>query len=143
VAWHCLAFLGLSRGFEVVLFLQASIQVGSEIVLQGVALGCSSQLVGVLTFQAHKRLPHRQMLIATGVLLFVVLLVMVARKLKKCNRQAGWLRLIWTGAFRAGSACVFGLSTVEHCCPDYCDGDRSGFLLRRSYIMVWRKNKFA
>jgi high-affinity iron transporter len=57
-----LGFFSVYReGFEVMLFLQSlRLQVGSEIVLQGVALGLLfTSIIGVLTFHAHKRLPHR------------------------------------------------------------------------------------
>ena len=54
------------------------LQVGSLVVLEGVAIGLVfTAVVGALTFVAHHRLPYKKMLILTGVLLGVVLIVMV------------------------------------------------------------------
>ncbi|MDR3615615.1 MAG: FTR1 family protein [Candidatus Obscuribacterales bacterium] len=146
-----MALLGFSsvyrEGFEVVLFLQSlRLQVGSEIVLQGVALGLFfTGIIGVLTFQAHKRLPHRQMLIATGVLLFVVLLVMVGEEAQEMQ-QAGWLTTtnldwripgwlgVWFSVFPTVETIVAQVIATVIVLGSYFGGQ---------YLMVWRKNKFA
>src|SRR5690348_1711545 len=62
-----LVVLGLTamyrEGFEVVLFLQSiRLQVGSTVVLEGVAVGLVlTGVVGALTFFAHHRLPYKKM----------------------------------------------------------------------------------
>ncbi len=67
-----LGFTSVYReGFETVLFLQALVlESGAWIVLQGVALGLVGVLgVGYITFRLQSRLPYKQMLVVTGVLI--------------------------------------------------------------------------
>ncbi len=91
-----LILLGLAsvyrEGFEVVLFLQSiRLQVGADTVLIGAALGSIMTLtVGILTFAFHHRLPYRQMLIFTGVLLGGVLIVMVGESIQEMQ-LASWI----------------------------------------------------
>jgi high-affinity iron transporter len=91
-----LALLGFSaiyrEGFEIVLFLQnLRLEVGSFPVLEGAVTGLFlTAIVAVLTFVAHRRIPYKKMLIATGVLLGVVLIVMVGEEVQEMQ-LAGWL----------------------------------------------------
>lgn len=91
-----LVVLGLTamyrEGFEVVLFLQSiRLQVGSTVVLEGVAVGMVlTGIVGILTFFAHHRLPYKKMLVLTGVMLGAVLIVMVGEEVQEMQ-LAGWL----------------------------------------------------
>lgn len=88
-----LGFTSVYReGFEVVLFLQAlRLQVGSTVVLEGVALGLAFTLVvGALTFLAHHKLPYKKMLVLTGGLLGGVLIVMVGENIQEMQ-LAGWI----------------------------------------------------
>ena len=91
-----LALLGFTaiyrEGFEIVLFLQnLRLQAGDALVLQGTVIGLTlTAMVAALTFLAHKRLPYKKMLIATGVLLGFVLLVMVGEEAQEMQ-LAGWL----------------------------------------------------
>ncbi len=91
-----LALLGFTsvyrEGFEVVLFLQnLRLRYGSTRVLEGVLLGLAFvAVVGYLTFIAHRRLPYKKMLIGTGLLLWMVLLVMVGESVVEMQ-QAGWI----------------------------------------------------
>ena len=91
-----LALLGFSamyrEGFEVVLFLQSlRLRAGSNVVLQGVAIGLAfTAVVGVLTFVVNQHLPYKKMLILTGVLLAGVLVVMVGESAQELQ-QAGWI----------------------------------------------------
>jgi high-affinity iron transporter len=70
-----MALLGFTsfyrEGFEVVLFLQSyRLKLGGAVVLYGVVLGVlGSTIVAIFTFMAHRRLPYRRMLVATGVML--------------------------------------------------------------------------
>jgi high-affinity iron transporter len=82
----------LREGVEVVLFLQSyRLQVGNAIVLQGVLLGLLfTSLVAVLNFVAHRHLPYKRMLVATGVMLGAVLLVMIGEQAYEMQ-QAAWL----------------------------------------------------
>jgi high-affinity iron transporter len=91
-----LFLLGLTsiyrEGFEVVLFLQnLRLKAGSEIILMGALIGVAlTVIVGVLTFLAQKRLPHKKMLIFTGLLLVMVLAVMVGETVQEMQ-LAGWM----------------------------------------------------
>jgi high-affinity iron transporter len=91
-----LFILGLTsvyrEGFEIVLFLQdLRLKVGSDVILQGALIGLALTLiVGVLTFMAQKRLPHKKMLVFTGGLLVVVLAVMVGETVQEMQ-LAGWI----------------------------------------------------
>jgi high-affinity iron transporter len=91
-----LALLGFTsvyrEGFEVVLFLQnLRLRYGSTRVLEGVLLGLAFvAVVGYVTFLTHRRLPYKRMLIGTGLLLWVVLLVMVGESVAEMQ-QAGWI----------------------------------------------------
>jgi high-affinity iron transporter len=91
-----LALLGFTavyrEGFEIVLFLQnLRLTAGSTTVLEGVALGLAlTAAVGAAMFFFQHRLPYRRMLVATGVLLWFVLLVMVGESVQELQ-LAGWL----------------------------------------------------
>ncbi len=88
-----LGFTSLYReGFEVVLFLQTYyLRLGGGVVLKGTLLGLIlSGFVAVLTFVLQQRLPYRQMLVTTGVLLGGVLLVMVGEQAQEMQ-LAHWI----------------------------------------------------
>jgi len=88
-----LGFTSLYReGFEVVLFLQTyRLKLGGGVVLGGVLIGTAlAGVVAALTFVVRRRLPYKQMLIGTGVLLGVVLLVMVGEQAQEMQ-LAHWL----------------------------------------------------
>ena len=95
-AWLGLALLGFTslyrEGFEVVLFLQSyRLRVGGRVVLEGAWIGVVlAGAVALLTFAAHKRLPYKKMLVATGMLLGIVLLVMVGEQAQEMQ-LAHWL----------------------------------------------------
>ena len=80
------------EGFETVLFLQAlTLEAGAWTVLQGVALGFVGVLgVFALVIALERRLPHKQMLVATGVLITGVLVVMVGHTVQTMQ-AVGWL----------------------------------------------------
>jgi len=101
------------EGFETVLFLQAlTLEAGAWAVLQGVLLGFAG-VVGVffLVIALERRLPHKKMLIATGLLITWVLVVLVGQTVQVLQK-VGWvpvtpvegLRLpyeagVWLGLF--------------------------------------------
>jgi high-affinity iron transporter len=91
-----LALLGFTavyrEGFEIVLFLQdLRLKAGNLVILHGMIMGLGlTAIVAVITFLSQKRLPYRQMLIATGVLLGVVLLIMVGESIQEMQ-LAGWI----------------------------------------------------
>ena len=88
-----LGFTSLYReGFEVVLFLQTyHLRLGGGVVLQGTLLGLAlSGFVGILTFVMQQRLPYRNMLVTTGILLGGVLLVMVGEQAQEMQ-LAHWI----------------------------------------------------
>ena len=108
-----LAALGFSsvyrEGFESVLFLQAmTLEAGILAVLPGVMLGLAATLaVGGLTILLERKLPHRKMLIATGVLMTWVLVILVGTTVQTFQ-VVGWMPVTpveglqlpyWTGAW--------------------------------------------
>ncbi len=96
--WLGLIALGFTsiyrEGFETVLFLQALVlEAGTSVVLSGVALGLGGTLlVGVLVFGLQARLPHKKMLIVTGVMIGAVLLIMVGNTVHVLQ-VVGWFPL--------------------------------------------------
>jgi high-affinity iron transporter len=91
-----LAALGFSsvyrEGFETVLFLQAlTLEAGAVTVLEGVLVGLLATLaVGAATLLLERKLPHRKMLVATGVLITGVLVVLVGGTVQTMQ-AVGWL----------------------------------------------------
>ena len=91
-----LAALGFSsvyrEGFETVLFLQAvTLEAGALAVLPGIVLGLAATLaVGGLTILLERKLPHRKMLIVTGVLMTGVLVILVGTTVQTFQ-VVGWL----------------------------------------------------
>lgn len=88
-----LGFTSIYReGFETVLFLQALVlESGTATVLGGVAAGLAGTfLIGLLVFVVQARLPHKKMLVFTGVLIGAVLLQMVGNTVHVLQ-VVGWL----------------------------------------------------
>ena len=88
-----LGFTSVYReGFETVLFLQAmTLEAGAVTVLQGVALGFAGVVgVYVLVIALERRLPHKKMLMATGLLMSWVLVVMVGTTVQTLQK-VGWV----------------------------------------------------
>ena len=88
-----LGFTSVYReGFETVLFLQAmTLEAGALTVLQGVALGLVGvAAVFVLVIALERKLPHKKLLVATGVLITGVLVVMVGTTVQTLQK-VGWL----------------------------------------------------
>jgi high-affinity iron transporter len=88
-----LGFTAVYReGFEVVIFLQSTrLQVGTNTVLAGAALGLVfTMITGILTFLGHHRLPYKNMLVLTGILLGGVLVVMVGESVQEMQ-LASWI----------------------------------------------------
>jgi high-affinity iron transporter len=91
-----LVMLGFSsvyrEGFETVLFLQAlTLEAGAWTVLQGVLLGFAGVLgVFALVVSLERRLPHKKMLIATGLLITGVLVVLVGHTVQTMQ-VVGWM----------------------------------------------------
>lgn len=78
--------------FETVLFLQSLVlDAGASVVLEGVAIGlAATAVVGFITFKLQVRLPYKQMLVFTGVLIGVVLVTMVGNTVH-VFQVVGWL----------------------------------------------------
>jgi high-affinity iron transporter len=88
-----LGFTSVYReGFETVLFLQAmTLEAGALTVLQGVALGLAGVVgVFVLVVKLERKLPHKKLLIATGILITGVLVVMVGTTVQTMQK-VGWI----------------------------------------------------
>jgi high-affinity iron transporter len=101
------------EGFETVLFLQAlTLEAGAWTVLQGALLGFLGVLgVFALVVSLERRLPHKKMLIATGLLITGVLMVLVGHTVQTMQ-VVGWMPVtpvdgltlpfwagMWFGAF--------------------------------------------
>ena len=84
--------LDLCGVLETVVFLQAlTLEAGALTVLQGIALGFLGTLaVFVLVVTLERRLPHKKMLIATGLLITWVLAVMVGTTVQTLQ-VVGWI----------------------------------------------------
>ena len=80
------------EGFETVLFLQAlTLEAGAWTVLQGVVLGFAGVLaVFALVVGLERRLPHKRMLAATGLMITAVLVVLVGHTVQTLQ-VVGWL----------------------------------------------------
>jgi high-affinity iron transporter len=88
-----LGFASVYReGFETVLFVQALVlEAGTLPVLAGVAVGAAATaVVGVLTITLQQKLPHKKMLIGSGLLIVWVLVVMVGTTVQALQ-VAGWV----------------------------------------------------
>lgn len=146
-----LAMLGFSamyrEGFEVVLFLQSlRLQVGSTIVLEGVAIGLFfTAIVGALTFMTHHKLPYKKMLVLTGVMLGAVLVVMVGESVQEMQ-LAHWITTTpvalpipaWMGVWFAVFPNIEGL-VAQAFAAVFVIG--SYFLAQ--YVRVWRPRRKA
>jgi high-affinity iron transporter len=97
------------EGFETVLFLQAlTLEAGAVTVLEGVLVGFVGVLgVFALVIALERRLPHKKMLIATGVLITGVLVVLVGHTVQTMQ-AVGWMSVtpvegltlpFWTGTW--------------------------------------------
>lgn len=88
-----LGFISIYReGFETALFLQPlTVNASYDAVLLGVLLGALGvAAVGMVTLALHRRLPYRQMLIFSGLLMGVVLLILVGNTVY-LMQIAGWV----------------------------------------------------
>jgi high-affinity iron transporter len=93
LGFAALGFTSVFReGAETVLFLQVLVlDAGTWIVVQGVALGlAATAVVGVLTLVLQQKLPHKKMLIVTGVMIALVLVTMVGQTVHTLQ-LVGWL----------------------------------------------------
>jgi len=130
------------EGFETVLFLQAlMIESGVLSVLGGVLAGLTATfLVGLITFKLNTRVPYKQMLAVTGVLIGGVLLVMVGKTVH-VFQEIGWLpatliSLIslpywlgtWFGTYSTWQGIVF-------------QGAAAGFVIGSYYLAVGRRKR--
>lgn len=87
-----LGFTSVFReGAETVLFLQSLVlDAGTTVVIQGTALGLLGVLVvGVLMFALQAKLPHKKMLIVTGLMISLVLVTMVGKTVHVLQ-AVGW-----------------------------------------------------
>lgn len=146
-----LTMLGFSamyrEGFEVVLFLQnLRLQVGSLVVLEGVAIGLFlTSIVAVLTFMAHHKLPYKKMLILTGILLGMVLIVMVGESVQEMQ-QAHWITTTavnlpiptWMGLWFATNPNVESLASQI-----FAGAFVIGSYFLAQYVRVWRPQRLA
>lgn len=88
-----LGFTSVYReGFETTLFVQAlTLEAGAPTVLEGIAIGLAATLaVGVIVVALQRKLPHKKMLIATGIMITWVLIVLVGQTIQVMEK-VGWV----------------------------------------------------
>jgi len=88
-----LGFTSVYReGFETTLFVQAlTLEAGAFTVLQGIAIGLAATVaVGFIVISLERRLPHKKMLIATGLMITWVLIVLVGQTVQ-VMQKVGWI----------------------------------------------------
>lgn len=88
-----LGFTSVFReGAETVLFLQAlTLDAGVGVVIQGTALGLlGTAIIGLLVMVMQKKLPHKKMLMVTGLMIAFVLVVMVGNTVH-VTQAVGWM----------------------------------------------------
>ena len=88
-----LGFTSVYReGFETTLFLQAlTLEAGAWTVLQGVLIGFAAVVaVFFLVIALERRLPHKKMLVVTGVMITWVLIVLVGQTVQ-VMQKVGWV----------------------------------------------------
>ena len=88
-----LGFTSVYReGFETTLFLQAlTLEAGAWTVLQGVMIGFAAVVaVFFLVIALERRLPHKKMLIATGIMITWVLVILVGQTVQ-VMQKIGWI----------------------------------------------------
>ncbi len=96
VAYKGLILLGFAsvfrEGFEVDIFLQnIRLQVGTTHVVLGTAFGLVLVLItGYFVFVAHQKLPHKKMLVFTGIMLGFVFEIMVGEQVNEMQ-LAHWI----------------------------------------------------
>ena len=105
-----LGFTSVYReGFETTLFLQAlTLEAGAWTVLQGVMIGFAAVVaVFFLVIALERKLPHKKMLIATGVMITWVLVILVGQTVQ-VMQKVGWVPVTpverlelpyWTGVW--------------------------------------------
>lgn len=129
-----LGFVSVYReGFETALFLQALfLRAGSEVVLAGVLLGAlAAGAVGVVTLQLEKKLPHKKMLVVTGVLIGAVLITLVGSTVH-VMQAVGWLPVTpmigvaipywlgsWFGVYPTWQTCLGQLAAAAFVLASY------------------------
>jgi high-affinity iron transporter len=144
-----LGFTSVYReGFETVLFLQAmTLEAGALTVLQGVALGMAG-VVGVffLVVTLERKLPHKKLLVATGVLITGVLVVMVGTTVQTMQK-VGWLGVspieglelpywagLWLGVFPTWQGLIAQTAAVVFVVGSYITAE--GIRKRRRRMLV-------
>jgi high-affinity iron transporter len=88
-----LGFTSVFReGAETVVFLQALVlDGGTSVVIEGTLLGLAGvAVIGALTFFLQAKLPHKKMLVVTGIMISLVLVMMVGKTVHVLQ-AVGWL----------------------------------------------------
>lgn len=135
--WLGLIMLGFTsiyrEGFETVLFLQALVlESGPGVVLSGVAMGLLGTLgIGIMVFLLQAKLPHKKMLIATGILIGIVLVQMVGNTVY-VMQIVGWLPLhpirtltlpywagLWFGVYTSWEGIAFQVASAAFVIGSY------------------------
>ncbi len=150
-----LAALGFSamyrEGFETALFLQSLVlQANLSSVLSGAAVAALGVgLIGMLVFVLQTKLPHKKMLILTGVLICAVLWVMVGNTVR-IWQVVGWLPIhslgvgfpawmgLWFGTFATWEGVLLPLLAVSAVIGSYflAEWQRTSSIRRKTVAPV-------
>lgn len=134
------------EGAETVLFLQALVlDAGTGIVVQGTLLGlAATAVVGALTLVLQTKLPHKKMLIVTGVMIAVVLVTMVGSTMHTLQ-LIGWAPIspipgaeslpywlgVWFGVYGAWQGIVAQIAAFAFVVGSYVLAERQHDKARR------------
>lgn len=144
-----LGFTSVFReGAETVLFLQALVlDAGTPVVIEGTALGLAGvAVVGVLMFAMQAKLPHKRMLIVTGIMISIVLVTMVGGTVHVLQ-AVGWVPIhpvgdlvapywasVWLGVYATWEGVIGQLLAVGVVVGSYFAAERSHERSRRQVL---------
>jgi high-affinity iron transporter len=137
-----LGFTSVFReGAETVLFLQALVlDAGTAVVVEGTLLGlAATAIVGVLTLVLQTKLPHKKMLIVTGVMIAAVLVTMVGSTVH-VMQLVGWAPItpiaglagmpywlgVWFGVYPTWQGVIAQAAAVFFVVGSYVAAERIG-----------------
>jgi high-affinity iron transporter len=147
-----LGFTSVFReGAETVLFLQALVlDAGTWIVVQGTLLGlAATAVIGALTLVLQTKLPHKKMLVVTGVMIAVVLVTMVGSTVHTLQ-LVGWAPItpipgaeslpywmgVWLGIHGTWQGILAQLTALVFVFGSYFLAERQHVRARRSSPML-------
>lgn len=145
-----LGFTSVFReGAETVLFLQSLVlDAGTTVVIQGTALGLLGVvIIGVLMFALQAKLPHKKMLIVTGLMISLVLVTMVGKTVHVLQ-AVGWAPIhpigdwappywmsLWLGIFPTWESVLMQIVAIIFVLGSYVAAERASEMARQRRIV--------